>query len=313
LNGDGDFDDLGEAFEYCTIPTGTGALGNSIPTKVAISAAGDVFYSEVGSTGVTTKGVWRLHDANNDGDCNDPGEVNLYWDPPFTASPFYWSLAIQPSGLVYTTDHSTNESVWVGRDANGDNVIDPSEETLFYQTAGSTWWDVVARDDGAVLLCEAQTPDRLTACRDLNGDLDALDPGEAVQVYDSTVASQAISIRGAAFLRAPKAFPAAVPPGATATLAVDATKPGDLAIVALSSALLGAPLPLLPWGQLELDPSSILVLGFGIAGPSPAVSFATTLAIPPNPLLSGLTLGVQALCGDSFRLFLSNGVLLTVL
>lgn len=99
LNGDGDFDDLAEAAEYCTIPTGAGAVGNSIPTKVVVGFDGNVYYSEVGSTAVTTKGVWRLVDANFDGDCNDPGEVTLFWDPPFAASPFYWSLATDQTGF----------------------------------------------------------------------------------------------------------------------------------------------------------------------------------------------------------------------
>ena len=311
LNADGDFDDAGEVIDYCTIPGGSGPVGNSIPTKVCIGPDTSVYYSEVGSTGAVTKGVWKLFDLNADNDCNDAGEVTLFWTPPFTASPFYWSLAIDSQGFVYTTDHSTNEQVWRGRDIDQSGAIDASEQTLFYQTTASTWWDVVLRDDGAVLLVEAQTPDRITVLRDLNNDGDALDAGEAVQGYDSTASSQSISVRGAAFLRAPRftAQPAVVQIGQTTNLVTQAVNPGDLCVPVLSIGLAASPLSFAPWGVIELDLSGFAVLGFGIADAS---GFFTLPFAVPNSTSAIGSYGLQALAGDNFRLFLSNSSLLTI-
>jgi hypothetical protein len=304
LNGDGDFDDAGEIVAYCTIPNGAGAVGNSIPTKVWIGPDANVYYAEVGSTGLVTKGVWKLIDLNADGDCNDPGEVNLLWTPPATASPFYWSLAIDPVGNVYTTDHSANEQVWRGNDLNQNGTIEPGEQTLFYQTTASTWWDVLVRDDGAVLLVEAQTPDRITVLRDLNADGDALDAGEAFQAYDASLAAQAISVRGAALLRAPRlsANPPIVQIGNNTSFVTEANKPGDLVVVALSVGPAPVAFPLAPWGTVEIDVSSFVVLGFGVSGPNG--NYAQPFAVGSYAL--------QSLAGDNFRLFLSNPTGLTI-
>jgi hypothetical protein len=305
LNTDGDFDDAGEIFDYYTVAGGAGAGANSVPTKVWIGTDTNVYYAEVGSSGVVTKGIWKLVDINTDGDCNDPGEAGLLWTPPFVNSPFYWSLAVDPAGNVYTTDHSDNEQVWRGNDANGNGTIEPSEQTLFYQTPASTWWDVLLRDDGAVLLVEAQTPDRITALRDLNNDGDALDAGEAVQIYQSGVAPQAISMRGAALMRAPRlsAAPSIVQIGNATSFVTEANKPGDLVVVALSVGPAPLPFPLAPWGTVEIDLSGFVVLGFGVSDPFgvQVQPFAV-----PNSLSAVGTYGLQSLAGDNFRLFLSN-------
>jgi hypothetical protein len=311
LNGDGDFDDAGEIVAYCTIPNGGGAVGNSIPTKVWIGPDANVYYAEVGSTGAVTKGVWKLTDLNTDGDCNDPGEVNLLWTPPASASPFYWSLAIDPVGNVYTTDHSTNEQVWRGNDLNQNGTIEPSEQTLFYQTSASTWWDVLLRDDGAVLLVEAQTPDRITVLRDLNADGDALDAGEASQGYDASVAAQAISLRGAALLRAPRltSNPPIVQIGNNTSFVTEANKPGDLVVVALSVGPAPLTIALPPWGTVEIDVSAFVILGFGLAGPNG--SYVQPFAVPNSPTAIGAW-ALQSLAGDNFRLFLSNSASLQI-
>ncbi|HEX5054113.1 MAG TPA: hypothetical protein VFZ65_20210 [Planctomycetota bacterium] len=310
LNGDGDANDLFEAVEYCTIPGGAGSVGNSIPTKVVVAPDGNLYYAEVGSTGVVTKGVWKLTDLNHDGDCNDAGEVTLFWTPPFAASPFYWGLAVDDAGNFYVTDHSTNESIWRGRDVDGSGVIDPAEQTLFYQTPNSTWWDVVLREDGTVLVCEAFTPDRLTALLDLNHDGDALDANEAHEAYDATVSGAAVLPRGAAFVRAPllAAAPDIVPIGQSTSLVASASKPGDLTLVVISVGL-AAPFPLPPFGLVEVDIGNFHSVGLGFA--NAAGEFTVPLAIPNNPVAIN-TYAFQALSGDAFRLFLSNAVSLTV-
>jgi len=309
LNADGDADDVGEASVYCLIPTGGGVVGNSIPTKVVAAADGNLYYADVASTTATTKGVYRLADLNTDGDCNDPGEVSLFWTPPFTASPFYWSLAVDWALNFYVTDHSTNRTVWRGRDADSSGSISAAESTVFFTDTAATWWDVVLRDDGAVLLVNASTPDRVTACFDLNQDGDALDAGESSLAYASGVAPTAINVRGAALLRAPLFDPITpVGIGQTANLVLHAVKPGDLSVSIFSSGL-GPVIPLPPWGNVEIDPLSFVIYGIGIADAT--ATFAHTLAIPATPSVIG-TYAFQGWCGDAYRLFLSNAVSLTV-
>ncbi|MBZ0151176.1 MAG: hypothetical protein K8J09_06550 [Planctomycetes bacterium] len=310
LDGDGNANGPGEAVNYCTIPGGAGSVGNSIPTKVIVGPDLNLYYAEAGSTGVVTKGVWKLTDVDFDGNCNGPGEVTLFWTPPFVSSPFYWGLAVGRDGAFYVTDHSANERVWRAIDADQSGTIEASEQTLFYQTSGSTWWDVVLRDDGTVLLCEAQAPDRVTALRDLNHDGDALDTGEASQAYDSTIAPVAISPRGAALLRAPRLelSPPIVAQGTPTTVFVTTSKPGELAAAFLSVGTI-PPLSLPPFGHLEIDPAVVLGIGFGLADAN--ATFVVPLALPDVPAAVG-TWALQAWCGDDFRTFFSNAVLLTV-
>jgi hypothetical protein len=308
LNGNGTADDVGEASVYCLIPTGGGAVGNSIPTKLVAAADGNLYYADVASTAATTKGVYRLADLNFDGDCNDPGEVTLFWTPPFSASPQYWSLAVDWNMNFYVTDHSTNRSVWRGRDADSSGTISAAETTLYFTDTAATWWDIVLRDDGAVLLVNAST-DRITALRDLNLDGDALDPGESSIAYAVGVSPTTIGLRGAALLRAPL-FDAIAPvsQGQTANLVLHAVKPGDLC-VSIFALGLGPVLPLPPWGNVEIDVGSFLIYGVGIADAT--ATFAHTLAIPLTPSVTG-TYAFQGWCGDPYRLFLSNAVPFTV-
>jgi hypothetical protein len=116
-------------------------------------------------------------------------------------------------------------------------------------------------------------------------------------------------VRGAALLRAPQ-FDAILPVGIgqTANLVLHAVKPNDLC-VSIFSAGLGPVLPLPPWGNVEIDPSSIVIYGVGIADAS--ATFAHTLAIPATPSVIG-SYAFQGWCGDGYRLFLSNAVSLTV-
>jgi hypothetical protein len=310
LNSDGDANDLGEAIDYYSPANSTTPVGGSIPTKVVIGPDGKVYYSEIGTTGAFTKGVWQLTDANLNGHCNDPGEATLFWAPPFAASPFYWGLAVDRLGNFYVSDHSNNEQVWRGRDANGDNTIDPSEQSLFYQTGNSTWWDIVLREDGTVLLCEDLNPDRITALRDQNNDGDALDATESTQAYDSTVTSPLVQPRGAALIRAPllELSPDTVPIGQTTFVTTRTSNPGDLAVAVIAFGL-GPNFALPPWGTVEIDLAAFTTVAVGFA--DSAGSFTVPFAVPSNPNVIG-TYAFQSLAGDLFRLFLSNASVLTV-
>lgn len=314
LNADGDFDDVGESSIYANIPGSASALGASIPTKVVVTATGDLLYTDVGTTTIP-KGIYRLADLDNDGDASDAGEWTAVWTPAIgypgiATTPFYWSLAVDWTGAIYTTDHSTNENVWRFVDANLNGVIDPGEDTIFYHTPASTWWDALVREDGAILLVESQTPDRITQLIDGNADGDALDVGEAVEIYTSTLAAQAISVRGAALMRGPSLgmVPSTTQVGTTSNYNVRTSKPFDLVVPVLSL----APIPLFslpPFGYLEVDPINAVLLSLGLSDAQ--ANFQAPLTLPNNPVFIG-TYATQALCGDLYRLYLTNGASLTL-
>ncbi|MFT4515129.1 MAG: hypothetical protein ACI89X_000897 [Planctomycetota bacterium] len=312
LNNDGDANDAGEARDYHTVP-GAPATGDSIPTEVLAGPDLNLYYAEAGATGLVTKGVYKLSDTNFDGDCNDAGERSLFWDTSMLGpnAPFHFGMAVDATGRFYVADHSANEQVWSAFDSNGDGVIQPGEATLFYQTSASTWWDIVIREDGTVILCEDQTPDRITQLRDLNNDGDAMDPGEATEIYDDTLASNpGLRPRGAALMRAPllTVNPPSVPFGQLTTFLAETSKPVELAAVFLSTGLAG-PVSLAPYGSIEINAAVLLPLGFGLSDTNGI--FSQPFAVPNTAAAIG-TYAAQAICGDGYRLFLSNAALLTV-
>ena len=79
--------------------------------------------------------------------------------------------------------------------------------------------------------------------------------------------------------------------------------------IAVFSIGLGGPFPVAPWGNVEIDISGFVVLGFGLADATG--TFAWPFAVPNTAAAIG-TYGVQTLCGDAIRLFLSNAALLTI-
>ena len=313
LNQDGDANDAGEAQVYCQIPNAAGSVGNSIPTKIVIAPNGWLYYAEVGSTGAVQKGVWQLADRNGDGDCDDPGELTHFWTPPSTASAggFYWGLAVDRAGVFYLTDHN-HEQVWRAQDLDQNGTITPNEETLFYQTTNSTWWDVMIHSDGTVLLCEDFTPDRIVALVDRNGDGDALDAGEASDWYDSTQSSIGVRPRGGALKQAPSLaiHPQVVPHGQPINLLVTTPRRTTTVGIVLSNGLAAQPLSLPPIGRLQIDMSIMIPV---IAGTSDAQGlFTLPLALPNDPGLIG-SYAFQAIADvGSYRPYLTNAVTLTI-
>jgi hypothetical protein len=186
LNNDGDANDAGEAVEFWTAPAGP--TGDYLPNAVLVAPDGSLYYAESGTTGVTQKGIYRLQDLNSDGDANDAGERTAFFIPPAAATPFYWSVKMGPDGWCYTED-TGNDTVWRFKDLNGDgDAQDPGEFTAFWQVIGTTsnMWDSAIAADNSVYVCDFQPVSRITRLLDLNNDGDALDPGEAVEVYNET-------------------------------------------------------------------------------------------------------------------------------
>ncbi|MFK7741577.1 MAG: hypothetical protein AB8H80_14760 [Planctomycetota bacterium] len=311
LNGDGDANDLGESSNYHSVPNAAASTSHSIPTDVAAGRDLALYYNDIGVNGSIVKGVYRLADLNFDGDCEDAGERSPFWLPQSLNNEFFFGLATDQAGAWYLSDHGSNESVLRAFDANANGTIEPGEQSVFYTTGGSTWWDIVVRDDGALLLCEDQTTDRVTLLQDLNSDGDAMDLGEAIEIYDDTLAANpSVRPRGAAFLRAPLliASPPTIAIGQTASFRVQTSKPLELAAVFLSVGTAG-PVPLAPFGQVEIDASQVVALGFGVS--DAMGSFAQPFAVPNSPAAIG-TLAAQSWGGDAYRQFLSNSIVLTI-
>lgn len=313
-NGDNDANDPGEAIEYYLPAPGSGTVGDSIPTDIRVGNANDLYYTEAGTTGVIQKGVYRLHDdVTPNGHVNDPGEVDTYWVASNAASnPFYWGLELGSDGVMYVTDHG-NERVYRLEDRNGNGTIDAGqpEEVVYYQNPGaSTMWDVLLRDDGAILICEDQTPDRLVLHVDLDGSGVIDQPNETVNVYDSTVSSFAIKPRGAVFMRGPSIHTSPNPVALGSAVQIQlGGQPGNL--VGLFAAVFASPvpLPIPPFGYLELDPLTLSPLvQTTLNGQGEAQLGAN---IPNDPFLVG-TFPLQAFALDPFRSQTSNLELLVI-
>jgi len=312
LNFDGDAQDAGEAREYFAVPVLGGGTGVSNPFELCAAPDGNLYFVDNGQGGTITKGIYKLEDLNFDGDCNDAGEYSLFWVPPTVGGfAFFQSLAVDQNGMFYTGEYTADDVVWRAYDLNGNGFIDPGEDAEFFNPPSGFWNDIAVRDDGSIVLAEDDSNDRVIVLTDLNGDLDALDPGEAFEAYDDTISAVAVRPRSLTFMRAPvlTLTPATVQVGNATTMLVQTAKPFDLGAVFLSVGLAPTPISLAPWGFVEIDPSAFEAIGFGLSDST--AFFSLPFGIPNIPTALG-TYGVQAWCGDDFRLFLSNGELLTV-
>jgi hypothetical protein len=305
---DGDANDLNEASSYGIVQAfGAGALGDSIPTKVRVGQRGDLYFTEVGSTGVIAKGVYAMRDiVVPNGHCNDPGEIVPYWIPSLGGNPFFWALEATSDGVLYITDHGS-ERIWRAQDLNSDGSIQAgtAEETLYYQNPGaSTMWEVLVREDGAIVVCEDETPDRLLIYQDLDQSGTIDQPNEISALYDASVAVHAtVRPRGAAFLPRPtlEASPNPVRLGQNIGLEFLGTPLSTAALFAAPGSIPRFPLP--PFGDLELAPIGLSFVGtaaLDIRGTSLLFLF-----IPIDPTLVG-TIPLQSFELSPFRPHLSR-------
>lgn len=313
-NADGDADDANEASPYGIIQAnGTGAVGDSIPTEVRVGQRGDLYFAEAGSTGVFAKGVYSMRDiVVPNGHCNDPGEIVPYWIPSLGGNPFFWGLEATSDGTLYLTDHG-GERIWRGRDLNSDGMIQPgsAEETLYYQIpVGSTMWDVLVREDGALVVCEDEAPDRLMLYRDLDQSGLIDQPNEIGTLYDSSLAAHpTVRPRGAAFLRRTTllADPNPVRLGQNLALSFLGGPLTNATLFASSGSIPRFPLP--PFGDLELSPvglASAATAALDIRGNSLLFLF-----IPIDPTLVG-TIPLQSFELSPFRPQLSRRLDVTI-
>ncbi len=149
--------------------------------------------------------ILRMTDDNGDGDALDPGEVTVFVD----TRAVYGVTNTSPDDLdfepgtwaLYVTDDNWNFGPQLGagitryEDLNGDgDAMDPGEATLFVDgqgtqtvmglggtpvTIGLTDFEAIMIDSNGVVIGFEQQDRMLYAFQDLNGDGDAMDPGEA--------------------------------------------------------------------------------------------------------------------------------------
>lgn len=306
LNANGNAEDAGEAFYWCQIPNAGGAGSHSLPSEFAIAADGSIYYSDIGTGGPIAKGIYRARDANANGTANDPGEVTLWWVPPFAGTTVAWfGLAFDAAGNLFASNHgSGNRNVYRAFDANSSGFVEPGEEQLFWSTTtSSTFWDIALRDDGTLLVMDG-IANVVLAMKDLTPDSDFLDAGEVVNAFDVVLAGfPGADPRAMALMRAPTlAMSSPVSLGSPATWYMQTAEPFDFAVAFGSGAII-PPVALPPFGHLEIDPSTLILFGLAISDVACQSSFSITLGT--DPALLG-AYGCQAWCGELSRMFLSN-------
>ncbi len=307
LNADGDANDLNEASYYFQVPNASGGIGHSNPSEFAIAPDGSIYYGDIaGTTGSpVAKGIYRLYDTDLSG-VIDPTEVVLWWVPPFGTLAAWYGFAIDLNGHLYACNHSSgNRRIDNAFDTDSSGLIDPLEQQQVYGVGISvTWWDFARRDDGSFLVLDGIT-DGITSLVDLTFDGDFNDAGEATVVFDkNAVGLPNIDLRSMAIMRAPTLMmsPPVVPIGQPTTFVIRTAEPFDIAVPA-AALFFVPPISLPPYGNLEIDPFSLITFGVGIS--DAAGNYNHVLALANDPALIG-SYGCQALCGDLWRLFLSN-------
>jgi hypothetical protein len=166
------------------------------------------------------------------------------------------------------------------------------------------------RDDGALLLIDA-TPDQLLQLVDLTADDDFDDAGESTVVFDKNVAGlPGLDLRGLAFLSTGSLImnPAVVQLGNPTSFVVRTPMPVNFVIPCASLSFI-APVPVAPFGYLELDPGILITFGIGIS--DTAGFYSQPLTLPNDPSMIG-SYACQAVTGDLYRLYLTNGAPFTI-
>lgn len=156
-------------------------------------------------------GILRAHDANVDGDYNDPGELTVYFDPavainPSTGLPYASAagifgnpntLTIDKRGSVFVICNTTSSlrTLIRVRDLDGDgDVNDAGESNIYFDAtnlSGLSGYSMqgMCFDDQDRLWITASgqgttTIDRVFVATDLNQDGDVNDAGEVLVAYD---------------------------------------------------------------------------------------------------------------------------------
>lgn len=198
-NYDGDALDVGES-AIVADATNLSGVSFAFPTGAAFDSIGRPYIVNAGNS-FGNDGVYRLVDSNDDGDFQDIAEVRTYVGAPFfgpgngSFSP--QEIAFDADDVMYLRNSSSGlHGVYRFADGNGNGRADDAgEASVFINNANASGIPISAgfglaldplRED-ALYFLEIQSGgvDFLIRARDLNGDNDAQDFGEAEIVFEA--------------------------------------------------------------------------------------------------------------------------------
>jgi hypothetical protein len=208
LNGDGDATDAGEQSIFFSAANASGLAGPTTDIFDIIQASNGFVYAGDGGTDT----VYRLKDANGDGDANDAGEANVWFSEAGNAGgltlPTPNGVAEGPDGAIYVVNAGVSarptDAIYRTVDLNGDgDANDAGEATVWVnlQTLNSTSSAFDISFIGGVAYVtdtNGGAPDTVYRLEDVNGN-GAIDAGEAsVFISDSNSFGAPIDIANAA-------------------------------------------------------------------------------------------------------------------
>ncbi|QOJ00006.1 MAG: hypothetical protein HRU70_05695 [Phycisphaeraceae bacterium] len=200
LDGDGNAQGVGESLVAADASNLSGA-SFAFPVGVAFDSAGVAYVVNAGNA-LGADAVYRLVDLNGDGDFNDEGEITAYvgeggfgpGNGPFSPQEAFFD----PSNTMFIRNSSSSgvavHGVYRAVDLNHNGKADdPGEFTLFFGPGNasglSTSAGFAVEPDplrpGSIymLLIATGGVDVVYRLTDLNGDGDAMDSGESVEVW----------------------------------------------------------------------------------------------------------------------------------
>lgn len=202
LNADGDALDAGEVLPFYDDSSAGPDL--STPNGMVIGVDGALYVVDDGST---VRAVLRLVDLDGNGDALGAGEVSIFYDE--TAALVVTdpeSIAAAPDGSIYIGDTATGRVVRL-IDLDGDGTaLGAGEATVLYDATGPVPLadlDAIQVDaSGRVYVVDEDTG-TILRLEDLDGDGDALDPGEMLVFHDGTAPGALVSDPNDAWLLGP--------------------------------------------------------------------------------------------------------------
>jgi hypothetical protein len=146
LNGDGDFNDAGEATQFFGPGNADGWPGVGSAQCILVLGYDHLLAADGEESGAFDTRVYRLRDLNGDNDAMDAGEATVFWDALLPIGVNYdrpKEITIGPDGAYYLADNNTinfdydtPEAVWRLEDLNADgDVNDAGEVTLHVELA----------------------------------------------------------------------------------------------------------------------------------------------------------------------------------
>jgi hypothetical protein len=211
FNRDGNAQGLGESWPAADASSASGVQFNS-PNGLGWDSAGNLYVSNAGATG-TQDAIYKLVDLDNDRRYQSAGEITEYVGVPYfgagntTAVPA--GLALDVSGAVlvgyYKDSASASAGVYRFVDANNSGRADDLGEVTPFLTPANTSGVTVAAG-GLTLTLDRARPSavyftqlvsgvrQLVRARDLNGNGNAQDAGEAAVVWTTAEAITIIDL-----------------------------------------------------------------------------------------------------------------------